>query len=116
MRQISILDDYENIIYVSSESVKEFIHLIQIKRIIPIKPVSMLSVFDFIENELGFTVKYVEKSHLQTFAKLDLVEGHSDPSDRLIIAQALTEKLPLISSDKKFPKYKKMGLDFISNY
>jgi PIN domain nuclease of toxin-antitoxin system len=47
--------------------------------------------------------------------KLALVEGHNDPSDRLIISQALTEKMPLISSDKKFPKYRKLGLDLISN-
>ena len=111
----SIVDDYENITYVSSESIKEFIHLVQRKKIVPKKNVSALNIFDFIENELGCTVKYVDKSHLQTFAKLDLVEEHNDPSDRLIIAQALTEKLPLISSDKKFPKYRQQGLDLISN-
>jgi len=111
----SIVDDYENITYVSSESIKEFIHLVQNKRIIPKKNVSALNIFDFVENELGCTIKYVEKSHLQTLAKLDLVEKHNDPSDRLIIAQAITEKIPLISSDTKFPAYVKYGLDFISN-
>jgi len=64
---------------------------------------------------LGFKVKYVSKEHLRTFTKLDLVEDHNDPSDRLIIAQAITEKIPLISSDKKFPKYRKQGLDLIFN-
>jgi len=44
-----------------------------------------------------------------------LMEGHNDPSDRLIIAQALTEKIPVISSDAKFPKYRKMGLDLVVN-
>ncbi|MDR1779439.1 MAG: hypothetical protein LBR50_01745 [Tannerella sp.] len=39
----------------------------------------------------------------------------NDPSDRLIIAQAITEKIPLISSDKQFPKYRKYGLAFILN-
>jgi hypothetical protein len=47
----AIIDDYENLIYVSSESIKEFI----------------------------------------------------------------TEKIPLISSDTKFPEYVKFGLDFIPN-
>jgi PIN domain nuclease of toxin-antitoxin system len=46
---------------------------------------------------------------------LDLVEGHNDPSDRLIISQALTERMTLISSDTKFPKYRKQGLDLIAN-
>ena len=51
----------------------------------------------------------------ENISKLAIVEGHNDPSDRLIIAQALTEKIPLISSDTKFPKYKKFGLEFIYN-
>jgi PIN domain nuclease of toxin-antitoxin system len=109
----AVFDDYENIIYVSSESITEFIHLIQTGKVIIKK--DSLDVFDLIENTLGFNVKYVTKEHLRTFAKLDLVEGHRDPSDRLIIAQALTEKMPLISSDTKFPKYRKQGLDLIFN-
>jgi len=110
-----ILENYENIIYVSSESIKEYVHLVQNGKVIPRKEVRSLDIFDIIENILGFKVKYVTKEHLRTLAKLYLVEGHNDPSDRLIIAQAITEKIPLISSDKKFPKYKKQGLDLISN-
>ena len=112
----NILEDYGNIIYVSSESIKEFVHLVQNGKVIPPKDIRSIDIFDFIENKLGFGVKYVAKEHLQTLARLDLVEGHNDPSDRLIIAQAITEKIPLISCDKKFPKYRKMGLDFIPNY
>ncbi len=43
------------------------------------------------------------------------IESHRDPNDRLIIAQAITEKMPLISNDTKFPKYTRFGLDFIPN-
>ena len=110
----AILDDYENIIYISSESIKEYIHLVQNKKVVPKKSIRSLGIFDLI-NEFGLNVKYVEKSHLNTLSKLDLVEKHNDPSDRLIIAQAITEKIPLISSDTKFPAYVKYGLDFISN-
>ena len=111
----SILEDHENIIYVSSESIKEFIHLLQNKKIEPLRNIRTSDIFDIIENILGFTVKYVDKSHLRTFAGLEPVEGHNDPSDRLIISQALTEKLPLVSNDTQFPKYRKYGLDFIPN-
>jgi PIN domain nuclease of toxin-antitoxin system len=111
----NIIADYENIIYVSSESVKEFVHLVQNKKIVPKKTIRSHDVFDLIENTFGFEVKYVTKEHLRTLAKLDLVEGHNDPSDRLIISQALTEKMPLISSDTKFPEYIKNGLDLIVN-
>ena len=110
-----IFDDYENIIYVSSESIKEFVHLVQNGKVILKRNFRMLDVFDLIENTLGFTVKYVTKEHLRTLAKLALVEGHNDPSDRLIISQSLTEKMPLISSDTKFPKYRKQGLELIVN-
>ena len=107
--------DYENLIYVSSESIKEFIHLTRAGKVIPSKEFRTPDVFDLIENTLGFQVKYVTKEHLRTFATLDVVEGHNDPSDRLIISQALTEKMPVISSDTKFPKYRKMGLELIFN-
>ena len=109
----TIFGDYENIFYVSSESIKEFIHLVQENRITIKKEFRTLDVFNLIENTLGFNVKFVAKEHLRTLTALDLVEGHTDPSDRLIIAQAITEKIPLISSDKKFPKYRKMGLELI---
>ena len=111
----SILEDRENIIYVSSESIKEFVHLVHNKKIKPSKSIRTSDIFDIIENILGFTVKYVDKLHLHTFAGLEPVEGHNDPGDRLIISQALTEKLPLVSSDIQFPKYRKYGLDFIPN-
>ena len=111
----TILYDYDNQIYISSESIKEFIILVQIGKISGIKGKTILDVFDFVENELGYTIKYVAKEHLCTFAKLNLVEGHNDPSDRLIISQAITEKIPHISNDTKFPKYVKFGLHFILN-
>jgi PIN domain nuclease of toxin-antitoxin system len=110
-----ILDDYDNQIYVSSESVKEFIQLIQTERVMLKQEFHSLDVFDLIENKFGFSVKYVTKEHLRTLSKLETVEGHNDPNDRLIIAQAITEKIPLISSDTKFPLYTKFGLEFISN-
>ena len=110
----SILSDYDNQICISSESIREFINLVQIGKIQP--PQNRVNLFDFIENELNITIKYVAKEHLQTLAKLPLIDEHRDPSDRLIISQAITEKIPLISSDQKFPKYRKYGLNFIPNY
>jgi len=110
-----ILNDYENVIFVSSESIKEFVHLVQNKKIFLNKSIQLVGLFDLIENTFGFNVKYVAKEHLRTLSKLALVEGHNDPSDRLIISQALTEKMPLISSDTKFPKNRKYGLELIVN-
>ena len=36
---------------------------------------------------------------------IDLPQIHKDPFDRLIIAQVLTEKLPVLSSDPVFSTY-----------
>ena len=105
-------------IYVSSASVQEFINLLQCEdvKLQKQKTVTVVNVFEFIENTLGFTVKYIDKGHLKQLCKMEIIDKHTDPFDRLIIAQAILEKIPLISSDKKFPKYKKMGLEFIPNY
>ena len=105
-------------IYVSSASVQEFINLLQGEdvKLEKQKMVSVQNVFEFIEDTLGFIVKYVDKGHLKQLCKMDVINKHTDPFDRIIIAQAILEGIPLISSDKQFPKYKKIGLDFISNY
>ena len=110
-----IFEDYENTIYISSESVKEYIHLLQSNRISPQKGVRRDDAIDFIENELGFVIKYVTKQHLAALAALPLVPKHNDPSDRLIISQAIAEKIPLISSDRRFEFYKKYKLNLVFN-
>lgn len=112
----SILGDYDNTLYLSSESIKECINLIQQGKVsLPIN--GNVNMFDFIENKLGLSIKYVTKEHLQKMMSLPNVDGHTDPSDRLIIAQALAENLTLMSSDTQFPKYRKLhvGLDLIEN-
>lgn len=45
------------------------------------------------------------------FRLFDLPPHHSDPFDRQIIAQALEEEIPVVTSDEKFKVYK--GLQII---
>ena len=45
--------------------------------------------------------------------RLNFGQDHRDPSDHMIIAHAITERLPLLSSDDKFPFYREQGLDLI---
>ncbi len=111
---LEILEDYENNIYISSESIKEVIHLAQNRRIKSLWK-SPKELFKTVEKDLGCIIKYVAKEHLATLSMLDIVPGHNDPSDRLIIAQAITEKMPLISSDRDFEPYRKQKLNFIYN-
>jgi len=61
----------------------------------------------------------IDIKHLKTLEKLSVpkINGkeHHDPSDRVMIAQAITEKMIIISNDKKFPYYKDKGFNLIEN-
>ena len=110
-----MIHDYENQLYTSSVAVMEFINLLQFDRIGFAKNVhfNTLDVFDFIEKTLGIKIKYIDRGHLNTLLKLPNTPTHQDPNDRLMIAQAITEGLTLMSSDTKFNYYVDFGLDFI---
>ena len=47
----------------------------------------------------------IKQSQLLHIATLPKVKDHGDPFDLLIIAQALTENLPVLTSDGKFHLY-----------
>jgi len=112
---VYILKDYNNRIYVPSKCVEELIYLQQSGKA-KIKQLKFAEdMVDFIIDELNFGIKYVAEEHLQTLARLPLFPDHKDPTDRIIIAQAITEKTPLISSDRKFNDYKRLGLKFVFN-
>ena len=51
----------------------------------------------------------IEISHVAALSRLPL--HHRDPFDRLLIAQAVTEELTIVSRDRKFDLY--AGLDLI---
>jgi PIN domain nuclease of toxin-antitoxin system len=56
----------------------------------------------------GFEILPLTFEHTIRLASLDL--HHRDPFDRIIIAQALTENLIVISKDGNFDKYSKLEL------
>ena len=52
------------------------------------------------------------ETHILTFEGLSKpLTEHNDPFDRLLIAQAISEKMILISSDNKFLAYKDKGFE-----
>lgn len=110
-----ILGDYGNRIYIPAKCVEETIYLQQVNKIEVKRWKSAKDIIDVIVEELGFGIKPSEVEHLRTLAGLPLFPDHKDPTDRIIVAQAITEKTPLISSDRKFHNYIKYGLDFIFN-
>ena len=58
----------------------------------------------------GFQVLAIDDVHLARYAALPQVPDHRDPFDRLLIAQALSENLTLVSRDGKFAAYAATGL------
>jgi PIN domain nuclease of toxin-antitoxin system len=61
---------------------------------------------DFLDvclNQYGFTILPIEPKH--TAALIALPFHHKDPFDRLLIAQAMTEGIPIIGEDPVFDAY-----------
>ncbi len=56
-----------------------------------------------LENGLQFLS--IQNSHIWAYQQIPLIETHRDPFDRLILATAFAEKLPIVSSDDKFEHY-----------
>ena len=54
-------------------------------------------------NQYGFVILPVEPKHTAILTTLPL--HHRDPFDRLIIAQAMAEDIPVISGDDDFDAY-----------
>ena len=113
----AIIDDYANEICVSSETLKELVQLWNKKPHIQKWWKTPLELVRSVEDEYYFHVLYLHKEHYETYAKLRINEAqeHYDPSDHLIISHALTNRIPLISADGKFPFYRNQGLELIEN-
>jgi len=109
-----ILDDYGNRIYIPSKCVEELMYLQQSGKINVKQWKSAKDIVSYIK-EFNIGIKYVAEEHLLTLADLPLFPDHKDQTDRIAIAQAITEKTPLISSDRKFHDYKRYGLNFVFN-
>ncbi|MFZ4725667.1 MAG: type II toxin-antitoxin system VapC family toxin [Paludibacter sp.] len=114
---LSILEDAENTLYLSVESLKELVQFFRKQKIKPKQWKTEIELLNAVEKDFGISILPLKKEHLHTYAKLsiNLVQDHKDPSDHIIISQAITDKITLISSDRKFEFYQKQHLKFIFN-
>lgn len=53
----------------------------------------------------GFQIVGITESHLAALESLPKIDGHGDPFDLLLLAQALVEGAPLMTADRKMPQY-----------
>ena len=114
----AIIKDYETLLFSSSVCFAELVHLIQIGKVrIPeckdIRRTANVALQRL--SELGINMVATSGTHIDTLVDLPLYVDHRDPNDRMIIAQAISDRIPLVSSDRKFSRYERYGLDFIYN-
>ncbi len=54
----------------------------------------------------GLEVMEISSAHLQALEKLEMVAGHNDPFDHLILAQTIAENATLVTSDRQLQGYR----------
>ena len=113
----AILEDYDNTFFLSSESVKEMIVGFNNGGIVSRFWSTASEMVEAIREQFYIRILPVGEEQMDTYARLVInkAEDHNDPSDHVIIAHAITNRIPLISSDHKFKFYKKQGLDLVFN-
>jgi PIN domain nuclease of toxin-antitoxin system len=72
---------------------------------------------DFFAREIavrGYVVLDVKRAHAERAAELPYPDPkHRDPFDRMLVSQALTEGVMLLSADQRFGAYREVGLQLI---
>jgi len=105
----NILDDPENRLYISAETMRELVVNYNSKKLLTKYWSNAKDMLETIENEYGVEVLPITRNVMATYTELQLnvAQDHRDPSDHIIISHAITEHLTLLSSDLKFAFYQK---------
>lgn len=111
----ALIEDPDNILFASAESMRELVVHFNNKKLLNRHYKTSEEVLRVVEEELDIEFLPVRRDVGYAYSRLRLNFGqdHRDPSDHMIIAHAITERLPLLSSDDKFPFYREQGLDLI---
>lgn len=111
----ALIEDPDNILFASAESMRELVVHFNNKRLLNRYFKTSTDVLKAVETELDIEFLPIRRDVGFAYSRLRLNFGqdHRDPSDHMIIAHAITERLPLLSSDDKFPFYREQGLDLI---
>lgn len=112
---LDILSDRGNQLFASAESMRELVVHFNNKKLLNRYFKTATDVLQTVEDELAIEFLPIRRDVGYAYSRLRLNFGqdHRDPSDHMIIAHAITERLPLLSSDEKFPFYRAQGLDLI---
>lgn len=111
------LNEPDSLLYISAESVKELIVAYKKKRLGTKKWKTAEEMVKAIEDVYYVEILPLKKEHMETLSRLRINEAmaHNDPSDHVIISHAMTENMVLVSSDTRFPFYRRQGLKLLYN-
>ena len=76
---------------------------------LPELPLSIEELTEQIEQD-NFNLLAITTHQLAAYNAIPLLEEHRDPFDRLLLAIALSENMPIISADNNFQYYKNIQL------
>ncbi len=100
-RARDLISDFDNEVVMSVASLWEIAIKTSLGKLRLSRPFEELIPEQLEQND--FEVIGIEMRYLSELLKLPL--HHRDPFDRLIIAQAVTEQIPIVSRDPAFQKY-----------
>lgn len=111
----SIVYDWSNSLCMSMESVREIIIKQREKDFNGRRWNTIDSLIGCIQDEFMIDILPVDLNVMRTLFALRPGPDHHDPFDHIIISQAITCRLPLISADEKFPYYRPQGLRLVED-
>ncbi|MDR1353013.1 MAG: type II toxin-antitoxin system VapC family toxin [Treponema sp.] len=106
-----IVSDRNNEIFVSTVTFWEIALKASIKKL----TFEKMDIKDFPKyaGEMGFTIIEMKERETITFHEFPLKENHKDPFDRMLIWQAITNDMVLLSKDTLIKQYEENGLRII---
>jgi len=104
-----VLTDATNELVLSPASIWEMAIKVRLGKL-DLQGITLDDVAGGFRRRLKIRLLPIKQSQLLCIATLPKVQDHGDPFDLLIIAQALTENLPVLTSDGKFHLY---GVDVV---
>ena len=113
----AVLEDPENLKYLSIVSLQELITAFRTKGLLSNVWKDESEMVEFILRDPSIVIDNIDEHVIRTLAELriNVAQEHKDPNDHIIIAQALSHRMTLVSSDAKFPFYRRQGLELIEN-
>ena len=113
----AIVKDYDNTLYISAETIRELVIQFNKGKLVSKYWKTAEAMIDAIKDEFMVNILPLKEEQMRTYANLRLntAQDHNDPSDHVIIAHAITNRIPLISDDRKFDFYRNQGLELVVN-